>query len=69
MSAGWEVRDADREIARAGVMMQAQLAALDINHPAVKKFLENQIEVIASYMGESVWLRQIIENVRSRSIE
>ena len=69
MSSGWEIRDSDRDIARAGVMLQAQLAALDVNHPAVKKFLANQIEVIASHMGEAVWLRQILEDIRSRGIE
>ncbi len=66
MSAGWEVTDNMRHAARIGLMSQVGIHGLDINDPKVKAFIDQQIETQAAMAGESIWLRKIIDEQRTR---
>jgi len=63
MSAGWEVNDNMRQLARSGLMFQVSLHGLDINDPKVKAFIDQQVETQAAMVAESIWLRRLLKKV------
>ena len=57
----WEVTEQDRVIARIGLENQLRINQLDVKDSVdLKIFVENQVEVIASYIAQCRFLQNIV---------
>ncbi len=72
MSDGWDVTENDRAAARWGIELQAKARGIDVNTPlpsivisakALREFIDNQVEVMASWSAQARWQQNHIHDM------
>lgn len=61
MANSWETEQADLDVAKAGLIIQAEAHGLDIHDEKVIAFLDHQAKVIGAYSSGQRWLQGIID--------